>query len=68
MGVIFCILIMIESFLTKTIGEPLRLVVVFHSNCASVEEDKNYNEPEPPLLLAHPPNPKFELLKGQHYS
>ena len=53
---------MIAPCLTKTFSEPLRLVVMLHSDCASVEEDKDYNKPEPPLLLAHPPNPEFELL------
>ena len=54
--------------LTKKIGQPLRLVVVLDGDGAGVEEDKDDNKPEPPLLLTHSPHPELELLQGQHDS
>ena len=42
--------------------------MVLHGDGAGVEEDKDDNKPEPPLLLTHSPHPELELLQGQHDS
>ena len=65
---IFCVSNFFCVQLTKTFSEPLWLVVVLHGDGAGVEEDKDDNKPEPPLLLAHSPHPELELLQGQHDS
>ena len=33
-----------------------------------VQEDEDDNQPEPPLLLTHPPHPELELLQSEHDS
>ena len=33
-----------------------------------VEEDEDDDQPEPPLLLTHPPHPELELLQSEHDS
>ena len=50
--------------LTQELGEPSRLVVVFHRHGARVEEDEGDDEPEPVGRLADPPDeePKVLLL------
>jgi hypothetical protein len=51
------------EILTEELGEPEWLVVVLYGDGAGVEEDEDDDEPEPPLLLAHTPHPKLELLQ-----
>ena len=54
--------------LTEEFCEPLRLVVVLDDSGHGVQEDEDDNQPEPPLLLTHPPHPELELLQSEHDS
>ena len=48
--------------LTQELGEPLRLVVVFHCHSAGVEEDEGDDEPEPVGRLANSSYEKPKVL------
>ncbi len=39
---------------------------MLHGDGTRVQEDEDDDQPEPPLLLTHPPHPELELLQGQH--
>lgn len=53
------------STLTKKIGEPLGLLVVFDRHSDRIEKHQNYNKPVEPLRFHCVTNPKSKSLFGQ---